>query len=222
MSSVPPAVSLAHPATTTATVVLDTSVLVADPGALTAFATCAIKIPLTVIEELDGLKNRPDGVGQTAREALRRIEALRVAGGGSLLDPVPLPQGRTVAVLLNGINHTPLDEHYFAVMMHKGISGDLKRLSFGDLATLLTCQTTTVHHMIAEHIVSGGARGGCKFCNGASRELKALIVEERSKNRSEEPFSLFIAVSAIASQKRRLDNRMGRSLRLPARPRFSA
>jgi hypothetical protein len=117
---------------------------------------------------------------------------------------------------------TPLDEHYFAVMMHKGISGDLKRLSFGDLAKLLTCQTTTVHHMIAEHIVNGGVRGGCKFCNGASRELKALIVEEKSKNRSEEPFSLFIAVSAIASSRRRLDNRMGRSLRLPARPRFSA
>jgi PhoH-like ATPase len=112
VSSVAPAVSPAAPGTTTATVVLDTSVLVADPGALTAFATCAIKIPLTVVEELDGLKNRPDGVGQTAREALRRIEALRVAGGGSLVDPVPLPQGGSVAVLLNGINHTLLDEHY--------------------------------------------------------------------------------------------------------------
>jgi PhoH-like ATPase len=99
------------PAPTT-TVVLDTSVLVADPGALAAFAGCAIKVPLTVIEELDGLRNRPDGVGQTAREALRRIEALRVDAGGSLVDPVGLANGGTLAILLNGVNHALLDEHY--------------------------------------------------------------------------------------------------------------
>jgi PhoH-like ATPase len=92
--------------------VLDTSVLVADPGALAAFAGCAVKIPLTVVEELDSLKNRPDGVGHTAREALRRIEALRVAGGGSLVDPVALPGGGSLAVLVNGVNNTLLDEHF--------------------------------------------------------------------------------------------------------------
>ena len=94
------------------TVVVDTSVLVADPGAISAFAGCDLKIPLTVVEELDGLKTRPDGVGQTAREALRRIEAFRVEAGGSLVDPVPLPHGGTLAVLLNGVNHVLLDEHY--------------------------------------------------------------------------------------------------------------
>jgi len=93
-------------------VVLDTSVLVADPGALAAFDGCALKIPLTVVEELDGLKNRPDGVGQTAREALRRIEALRVGAGGSLVDPVVLAHGGTLAVLLNGVNNVLLDEHF--------------------------------------------------------------------------------------------------------------
>ncbi len=98
--------------TTTATVVLDTSVLVADPGALSAFDGCALKIPLTVVEELDGLKNRPDGVGQTAREALRRIEAFRVGAGGSLVDPVALAHGGTLAVLLNGVNNVLLDEHF--------------------------------------------------------------------------------------------------------------
>jgi PhoH-like ATPase len=102
----------AQPDTITATVVLDTSVLVADPGAITAFDRCAVKIPLTVIEELDGLRNRPDAVGQTAREALRRIESLRVEAGGSLVDPVALPHGGTLAILLNGVNHVLLDEHY--------------------------------------------------------------------------------------------------------------
>lgn len=98
--------------TLTKIVVLDTSVLVADPGAIHEFGGCALKIPLTVVEELDGLKARPDGVGQTAREALRRIEALRVTAGGSLVEPVELAHGGTLAIVLNGVNHMLLDEHY--------------------------------------------------------------------------------------------------------------
>ena len=48
-------------------VVLDTSVLIADTNCLLAFPNCDIVIPLTVIEELDGLKSRPDDVGRAAR-----------------------------------------------------------------------------------------------------------------------------------------------------------
>ncbi len=96
----------------TKTVVLDTSVLVADPGAVNEFSGCALKVPLTVIEELDGLKTRTDSVGQTAREALRRIESLRVAAGGSLVEPLTLGHGGTLAIVLNGVNHTLLAEHY--------------------------------------------------------------------------------------------------------------
>ncbi|MGH9181612.1 MAG: PhoH family protein, partial [Acidimicrobiales bacterium] len=88
------------------------SVLVADPGAIDSFGGCELKIPLTVIEELDGLKARPDGVGQTAREALRRIEAIRMAAGGSLVDPVRLPSGGTLAIVLNGVHHTLLGQHF--------------------------------------------------------------------------------------------------------------
>ena len=99
------------PRTVTKTVVLDTSVLVADPAAIHEFAGCALKIPLTVIEELDGLKSRADGVGQTAREALRGIEALRVLAGGSLVEPVSLAHGGTLAIVLNGVHQVLLDEH---------------------------------------------------------------------------------------------------------------
>ena len=35
-------------------IVLDTSVLIADPACLTSFVDDAVVIPLTVIEELDG------------------------------------------------------------------------------------------------------------------------------------------------------------------------
>jgi len=99
---------------------------------------------------------------------------------------------------------TPLDEHYFAVMMHKGISGDLRRMSFNDLAKLLSRPTPMVHHYIAEHMVRGSARGGCKLCRGASKELKQLIVEEKDKDHgSEEPFSLFVTLASISSSRRR-------------------
>jgi hypothetical protein len=97
---------------------------------------------------------------------------------------------------------TPADEHYFAVMMHQGVSDDLHHLSFIDLAKLLSCPTTQVHRFIAEHMLSGSARGGCKVCNDASKKLKRLIVKEGKKeHRGEEPFSLWILMSAAASKR---------------------
>ena len=55
-------------------VVLDTSALVADPeGVLAGYPDCDLIVPLTVIEELDGLKKRLDPVGMSARDVLRRI-----------------------------------------------------------------------------------------------------------------------------------------------------
>ena len=51
------------------------------------FAGVDVVIPLTVIEELDGLKTRLDDVGRAARTALRTIEELRVRAGGSLAEP---------------------------------------------------------------------------------------------------------------------------------------
>ena len=110
--TVPAAPSRDAPAAETKIVVLDTSVLVADPGAVHEFDGCAVKVPLTVVEELDGLKTRTDTVGQTAREALRRIEAMRVSAGGSLVEPLTLPHGGTLAVVLNGVNNKLLAEHY--------------------------------------------------------------------------------------------------------------
>ncbi|MFM9036919.1 MAG: PIN domain-containing protein, partial [Actinomycetota bacterium] len=95
-------------------VVLDTSVLIADPNSLAAYPGCAIVIPLTVIEELDGLKSRPDDVGRAARAALRSLEELRTRAGGSLAHPVPLsnaPDSATVHIEINGIQKHLLNEH---------------------------------------------------------------------------------------------------------------
>jgi PhoH-like ATPase len=94
-------------------IVLDTSVLIADP---TCFATFGaepvdVVIPLTVVEELDGLKTRPDDVGRAARAALRAIEELRVRHGGSLATPVPVGSVATLQIELNGIQKHRLVEH---------------------------------------------------------------------------------------------------------------
>ncbi|HVC27189.1 MAG TPA: hypothetical protein VND40_03420 [Nitrososphaerales archaeon] len=107
--------------------------------------------------------------------------------------------------IVNKAVRTPFDEHYFAVMMHKGGSGDLRHMSFNELAKMLSASTQSVHHYVADHMINGGARGGCKYCNGASQELKRLIVEEKDKDHgSEEPFSLWITVASISSAKRRV------------------
>jgi len=99
---------------------------------------------------------------------------------------------------------TPSDEHYFAVVVHKGVSDELQHLTFKDLAKILGCSTSRIHTHIAEHMLDGSARGGCKVCNGASKELKALIVDEKKKNHgSRGPLSLFIALSAVTAEKRR-------------------
>ena len=61
------------------------------------FCDADVIVPLTVVEELDGLKSRPDDVGRSARTALRTLEELRVIHGGSLAHPVPTGNGTSHA-----------------------------------------------------------------------------------------------------------------------------
>ena len=91
-------------------IVVDTSVLIADPGCVLTFDGCDVVIPLTVVEELDGLKSRADDVGRAARTALRTIEDLRVRHGGSLARPVPIGDG-SLQIEINGVRKHLLIEH---------------------------------------------------------------------------------------------------------------
>ena len=95
-------------------VVLDTSVLVADPASLTAFPGCEVVVPLTVVEELDSLKTRLDDVGRAARTALRTLEDLRRRAGGVLDTPLEVhggEEGGSVHIEVNGIQRHLLVEH---------------------------------------------------------------------------------------------------------------
>lgn len=85
------------------TVVLDTSVLIADPECLHGFPDANAVIPLVVIEELDQHKSRLDDVGRAAREVIRSLEELRQANGGDIRQPVQLPGGGTIRIETNGL-----------------------------------------------------------------------------------------------------------------------
>jgi PhoH-like ATPase len=82
------------------TYVLDTSVLLSDPGALMRFGDSDVVLPLVVIGELEDKRNHPE-LGWFARQALRMLDDLRVAHG-RLDAPVPIgEQGGTLHVELN-------------------------------------------------------------------------------------------------------------------------
>lgn len=81
------------------TYILDTSVLVHDPQALTVFQENDVIIPLAVIEEIDGQKKRMDQVGKNARKVARILDELRLCG--HLYEGVPLPNGGMLRVELN-------------------------------------------------------------------------------------------------------------------------
>ena len=83
---------------TTKTFVLDTSVLLSDPGAMGRFAEHEVVLPLVVISELEGKRDHPE-LGWFARQALRVLDDLRIKHG-RLDEPLPVADG-TLRVELN-------------------------------------------------------------------------------------------------------------------------
>jgi PhoH-like ATPase len=82
------------------TYVLDTSVLLSDPGAIRRFAEHEVVLPVVVITELEGKRHHPE-LGYFARTALRHLDELRVVNG-RLDSPVPVgEEGGTLRVELN-------------------------------------------------------------------------------------------------------------------------
>ncbi|MEV2267613.1 PhoH family protein [Nonomuraea africana] len=92
------AVSSSNHPTTKRTYVLDTSVLLADPAAMTRFAEHEIVLPIVVITELEAKRHHPE-LGYFARKALRYLDDLRVKYG-RLDGPMPTGEG-TIRVELN-------------------------------------------------------------------------------------------------------------------------
>jgi PhoH-like ATPase len=86
------------------TFVLDTSVLLSDPGALGRFAEHEVVLPLVVISELEGKRHHPE-LGWFARQTLRVLDELRITYGR--LD-APVPIGDQGGMLHVELNHSDL------------------------------------------------------------------------------------------------------------------
>jgi len=88
------------------TFVLDTSVLLSDPGALFRFAEHHVVLPVVVISELEKKRHDPE-IGYFARQALRFLDDLR-AKHERLDFPIAVGDGGTLRVELNHSNQSVL------------------------------------------------------------------------------------------------------------------
>ncbi len=91
------------------TFVLDTSVLLSDPGALGRFAEHEVVVPLVVISELEGKRHHPE-LGWFARQTLRLLDELRITHG-RLDAPIPIgtkAEDGTTGTLHVELNHSDM------------------------------------------------------------------------------------------------------------------
>ncbi|MEZ0091164.1 PhoH family protein [Streptacidiphilus sp. EB129] len=84
------------------TYVLDTSVLLADPNAMTRFEEHEVVLPVVVVTELEAKRHHPE-LGYFARQALRLLDDYRVRYGR--LD-APIPVGEVGGTIRVELNHT--------------------------------------------------------------------------------------------------------------------
>ncbi len=78
------------------TFVLDTNVLLHDPDCLFVFEDNKVVIPMTVIEELDGLKRFNDELGRNSRLISRKLDLLR--SKGNIIEGVKLDNGGIIKI----------------------------------------------------------------------------------------------------------------------------
>lgn len=84
------------------TYVLDTSVLLADPNAMTRFDEHEVVLPVVVVTELEAKRQHPE-LGYFARQALRLLDDYRIRFGR--LD-APIPTGDLGGTLRVELNHS--------------------------------------------------------------------------------------------------------------------
>ncbi len=96
---------MAHHDAPTRTFVLDTSVLLSDPGALFRFDEHIVVLPIVVITELEAKRTHPE-LGYFARSALRALDDLRIKHGQL---NVPIPIGDAGGTLHVELNHTDVE-----------------------------------------------------------------------------------------------------------------
>jgi PhoH-like ATPase len=80
--------------------ILDTNVLLHDPGAILSFDDNDVIIPIQVVEEIDHFKKEMSGRGRNARQVSQILDGCRREG--QLAEGVSLPNGGRLRVLVHG------------------------------------------------------------------------------------------------------------------------
>lgn len=110
--------------------------LLADPAALAKFEEHEVVLPLVVLSELEEKRAHPE-LGFSAREALRRLEALRVEHG-TLTAPIRVnDSGGTVRVELNSIDMSSLPGSFHSDTNDHRILAVARNLADKGLETIL-------------------------------------------------------------------------------------
>lgn len=121
------------------TYVLDTCVLLADPGAPLRFEEHDVVLPLVVIEELDRKKTLMDEVGSNARRAIRLLEEHGASDSDGLRAPVTLPGGGSLRIEINGMGSPRLPDIFNpSTADHRILSACLELADAGSNAVLVT------------------------------------------------------------------------------------
>ena len=106
---------------------LDTSVLIHDPNALEKFKDNRLVMPMTVIEELDGLRKGRGLISFAASEALRKIDDFRGNGNGAYPSACAQSNGESLRILTgNGefSGLSPDDKIVKTAVMQKNEAGE--------------------------------------------------------------------------------------------------
>ncbi|MEZ5315691.1 MAG: PhoH family protein [Chlamydiales bacterium] len=93
------------------TFVLDTSVLLHDPDALTAFGNNDVVIPLAVLEEIGDRKSFRGELPKNSREILQAFESLKKMGKGDFYQGIILPNGTRIRIQLE-VNKKSHSSHF--------------------------------------------------------------------------------------------------------------
>jgi PhoH-like ATPase len=166
--------------------VLDTSVLLSDPGAVARFAEHDVVLPLVVVSELEGKRDHPE-LGWFARQALRLLDDLRVVHG-RLDQPIPVGDG-TLRVELNHVDASALpaavrgpdgDSRILAVAANLAAEGDEVVLVSKDLPLRVKAGAIglVAQEYRAELAVSSGWTGMAEL-EVAGRDLDLLYADGR-------------------------------------------
>ena len=172
------------------TFVLDTSVLLADPGALYKFAEHEVIIPIAVIGELETKRDHPE-LGYFARAALRALDDLRLTHGRLDKALTVTPEGGTLSVELNHTDLSTLPQGFLRdgtndsriLAIAKNLMGDGKDVVLVTKDLPLRVKASSVGVEAQEYLaelVSNSGWTGIVELNVASNTIDDLYASDRA------------------------------------------